>query len=211
MGEKNNVPDLPSLMKVVQDHQQQLKDLQGVSAPLQQVAEAVGVAKSNKTPRATWSLGLSDSETDDTLPQDKETDEFLALFNEKPGSSEIHDDDSMELADILKDVEQPLTFGPLRMPKIAEAFTKTASRPLNKENATKIRESIKIPDNCKQFTVPKMNAEIWAQLPTGSRITDIQWQQVQQTMSTGLTALAVIADEVGKNSSGLSVAAKTRF
>lgn len=67
----------------------------------------------------------------------------------------------------MKDIEGSIEYGPDLLPQISEGFSKTVSRPLTKETASKLKDQIKIPSNCKGFAVPKMNSEIWAHLPTG--------------------------------------------
>lgn len=93
-------------------------------------------------------------------------------------------------------MEGTIEYGPDVMAQIAEGFVKTVIRPLSKESASNIKDKFKVPGNCKQFNVPKINPEIWNHLPPQSKMTDIKYQQIQQTLSQGLVGLARIAQEV---------------
>lgn len=111
----------------------------------------------------------------------------------------------------MKDIEGSIEYGPDLLPQISEGFSKTVSRPLTKETASKLKDQIKIPSNCKGFAVPKMNSEIWAHLPTGARLADIQTQQVQQSISFGLITMAEIANEVATHSNEIPQEVKKRI
>jgi hypothetical protein len=100
----------------------------------------------------------------------------------------------------LKDVEDNVEYGPELLTQVAEGFSKTTARPLTKETASKLKEQLKIPSNCKGFVVPKMNMEIWNNLPNNARIADLKIQQMQQSISFGLITIATIANEAAKRS-----------
>jgi hypothetical protein len=87
--------------------------------------------------------------------------------------------------------------------KVAEGFTKTIRRPLTKESVNKLKENMLVPSNCKGFSVPKMNLEIWRTLPSHARLTDVKHQQNQQVLSYGLITLARIADGLATRKSEL--------
>lgn len=106
------------------------------------------------------------------------------------------DTTAQEIDEILKDVAQPESFGPELSSKVADAFSNTTKRPLNKELFSKLRDKIKVPANCKSFQVPKMNPEIWRVLPSQPRLFDVQNQQTQQALSAGLSSFALIAESV---------------
>lgn len=104
-----------------------------------------------------------------------------------------------DLNELLKDVEGTIEYGPEVKSQIAEGFVKTAMRPLSKDSSLNMKEKLKIPSNCKQFQVPKINAEIWNHLPTPSKMADIKYQQIQQSLTQGLVGLTRIAHEVVSN------------
>jgi hypothetical protein len=90
-------------------------------------------------------------------------------------------------------------FGPTLLQNVSYGFSKTAAQPLTKESRTNIRDKIKVPENCKEFIVPRVNTEIWKLLPAQAKIQDIEQQQIQQTLSAGLSSLAYIANNVATN------------
>lgn len=71
----------------------------------------------------------------------------------------------MELETLLQDMEKTIDFGPAVMQNVSIGFVKTAVRPLTKETKSNLKERIKIPENCKEFIVPKVNGELWRLLP----------------------------------------------
>jgi len=89
-----------------------------------------------------------------------------------------------------------VVYGPDLLSHIAEGFGKTISRPLKKKTSEKLRNLLQVPGNCKGFVAPKMNPEIWRNLPASARITDIKIQQIQQGMSYALISLSNIANEI---------------
>lgn len=85
------------------------------------------------------------------------------------------------------------------MSNVGIGFLKTVSRPLTKESKTSLKEKIKIPENCKEFLVPKVNPEIWKLLPSMAKIQDIKQQQMQEVLSLSLASLTSIANTVATN------------
>lgn len=127
-------------------------------------------------------------------PNDNDFDAMLdSITNAKDT-----DDSAAELADVLADVEKTIEYGSDIKPGIADAFIKTISRPLSKDTKEKLKKELLIPSNCRLLTPPKMNSEIWMNLPTRSRLADLHSQQVQQSLATGIATLATISDEIAK-------------
>lgn len=121
------------------------------------------------------------------------------------------DNEDPELLELLEDIEKENNYGPSISANIAEAFDRTAQRSISKENMEKLKANLKIPDNCKSFTVPKVNSEIWQNLRTRSRIMDLKLQQNQAGLSTALSALAQISDEVAKSAKLMPKEAATKI
>lgn len=97
---------------------------------------------------------------------------------------------------LLEDIEKGTDLGPEISKPVAESFLKTISRPLSKESKTKLRDNLKTPINCKEFVPPKVNNEIWRIIPSTARLLDVKQQQTQQALGTGLTALAMITNQI---------------
>lgn len=103
-----------------------------------------------------------------------------------------------EVLNSLADIEEADELGPAVGQLLADAYNKTMTRPLSKENKERLKQELKIPENCSTFRVPKMNTEIWNRLPQRARLTDIKYQQLQQTLSLGMTVLVKMSDEISK-------------
>ncbi|ODM91716.1 hypothetical protein Ocin01_14965 [Orchesella cincta] len=103
-----------------------------------------------------------------------------------------------EIKNALADIEESDELGPAVGPFLAEAYNRTISRPLSKDNAEKLKLGLKIPENCSNFRVPKMNPEMWNNMPQEARIVDLKHQQLQQTLSQGLTVLVKMCDELSQ-------------
>lgn len=101
-----------------------------------------------------------------------------------------------EVQILLEDIEKGTELGSEISTSVAESFIKTISRPLSKESKLKLRENLKTPSNCKEFVPPKVNNEIWRLIPSQARLLDVKQQQTQQALSTGLTALALITNQI---------------
>jgi len=56
-----------------------------------------------------------------------------------------------------------------------------------------------IPENCKEFSSPKVNPEIWRLLPQQAKIGDLKSQQSQQVLGSTLATFASIASLVAEN------------
>ncbi|CAL8080391.1 unnamed protein product [Orchesella dallaii] len=140
---------------------------------------------------------------DNNSQHDSHEDGFnnmMKHLDEDGGQDDVPLEDDPEILKALEDVEQCDDFGPSIVSHVAEAFTKTATRLLSKETAENIKKGIKIPENCKVFRVPKVNPEIWQNLRTRARISDIKLQQVQYSLSASLTTIALMSDEIAKSS-----------
>ncbi|OXA42207.1 hypothetical protein Fcan01_23311 [Folsomia candida] len=164
-----------------------------------QIKQLLGQSGSRKTYFPDQcSTTLSDEDDEDHHDQNKESDMFVEQFNnESDTSADINEEN--DLNELLKDVEGTIEYGPEVKSQIAEGFVKTAMRPLSKDSSLNMKEKLKIPSNCKQFQVPKINAEIWNHLPTPSKMADIKYQQIQQSLTQGLVGLTRIAHEVVSN------------
>ncbi len=114
-----------------------------------------------------------------------------------------------ELTELLNVLEKPTEFGVDISHQVAEGVNKALTRQLSKDTATKMKENFKVPGNCKSFIIPKMNTEIWNQLPTSARVIDLQHQHTQQGLSFGLIALSNIADKIVSSGCKIDQDAKT--
>lgn len=109
-------------------------------------------------------------------------------------------DEDPSILEMFQDVEKNVEYGQELAQYVADGFQKTVTRPLSSETSNTLKENFKVPSNCKPFVVPKMNPEIWGQLDSRSRVTDLKYQQLQQTMSYGLVSLTNIANFIATRS-----------
>lgn len=98
-----------------------------------------------------------------------------------------------------QDKEKTLELGPNVATQVAEGFKNVIKRPLSKQTLDSLTEKLKIPANCVELQIPKMNTEIWAHLPTKVKMNDLSLQSCQQNMAFGLIALANIGNIVACN------------
>lgn len=98
-------------------------------------------------------------------------------------------------------MEETVDYGPAINEKLAEGFARAASTHMSKEafDSIKIKEHGKIPTNCKALQVPRVNPEIWGNLPVKGRVTDVKSQNMQQNLSLGMCSLAAVANELVKS------------
>lgn len=88
-------------------------------------------------------------------------------------NNELQIDGNMcQIEELLADIEKGADLGPEISQNVAESFLKTISRQLSKESKAKLRETLKTPSNCKQFSPPKINNEIWKIIPSQARLQD---------------------------------------
>jgi len=114
------------------------------------------------------------------------------------------DAEASDLDILLADIEKAEDYGPALSSKVAEGFMKTLERPLSKETVNSLKLKSKIPENCKIFAVPKMNSEIWTQLPAQAKISDLKNQTHLKSLSLALSSLSRIAEIAAKSSSNQS-------
>lgn len=191
--------------------EQLIAQMQKQKEALEQLQSLPGIVQSLKQ-------RLSDNSSQDNLPfevasvksqehhdsdiQSDDGNEFEALMSAAKVDQDNLEDGEIEegISAILQDVEKDVEYGPALVETVAQSFVKTVSRKLKKETASQLRENVKIPENCKAFLAPKMNKEVWRTLPSHARLEDVRKQQLQSVMSTSLSALAMIADTVTRNS-----------
>ncbi|OXA46450.1 hypothetical protein Fcan01_18847 [Folsomia candida] len=167
MADKPDSNSLSEVLAKMNEHDEALKALKSMPEMISKLSEAVGIAGSSgedkEIKKSTWSLGLSDEETEDDICN--------KMIN---GDSEKEQDrEDPEIEGLLQDIEKETDFDEDLLPQVAEGFGKTVLRPLTKESKEKLKISLKIPNNCKQFN-----------------------QQLQHTLSASLAALSKIANIV---------------
>lgn len=115
----------------------------------------------------------------------------------------LTDEKDEQLDDLLKDISDKVEYGPPLIANVSSSFTKTVTRPLSKETKSALAERMKIPENCKEFSAPKVNSEIWRLLPSHAKISDVKHQQTQQMLGIGLSAFANMANTLAANKNNI--------
>lgn len=200
---------LRSLTTSVSSHEETLRSLKSVPTILQTMATKMGVpvdgndvqndVQSDCSQNDRSMLGNSEGSNDDFISQ---------MINQDITNDEdnVLDD---ELMQALKDCEKGLEVGPEVLKSVADAYNRTVRRPLSKETVTGLTEKMKIPANCKDLMVPKVNAEIWTHLPTKAKLNDLSLQSLQQIIGFALTSLTVASNEIANQARSQAMQSKT--
>lgn len=104
---------------------------------------------------------------------------------------------------LLSSYENEIEYGPELSHKISNGFVNAVTKLPTKEISDAVKERAKIPVNCKQMCVPKVNPEIWANIPVRARVVDVKAQQLQQHLSIALVNMSRIANIVIERSKDL--------
>jgi len=81
---------------------------------------------------------------------------------------------------------------------MANKFDSIARQSISKEKSDDLLKKTLAPVNCKILAVPKVNSEIWAQLPSNIKTNDLKSQRLQQATLGGLIGVAKAADTISK-------------
>lgn len=108
-----------------------------------------------------------------------------------------------EILALLNSEEKDDAFGPSVNPAVALRMQKILEATINKEALEKIKQKLPTPDNCQFLSVPKVNPELWSQLPQKSKLFDARMQHTQQLSSKQLTVFSLIVNEITKSSKSI--------
>lgn len=193
------INQLGSLTTSVSRHEATLESLKGVPDMLKAMASQMGVP-----------LNASDHESEQEEHHGNDGSFSIEEHNEDNDCIEKmlqHDQDlngpdfemSSDLIAALKDCEKGQEVGPEVSKAVAEAYNRTVKRQMAKDTYTDLLSKVKIPANCKSLIVPKVNGEIWNHLPTKSKLADLGYQSIQQSIGYAITALAVSSNEIARH------------
>ncbi|OXA40057.1 hypothetical protein Fcan01_25143 [Folsomia candida] len=189
------------LSQSVKNHEVALEALKDVPKILNELSKKFKINQGAEQPpgKSSWSLGLSDEENEEDADLNNIIDTKSDQGSDLNNITDTDNDNNMELETLLQDMEKTIDFGPAVMQNVSIGFVKTAVRPLTKETKSNLKERIKIPENCKEFIVPKVNGEIWRLLPAQAKVSDIKQQQNQLVLSQGLSTLTTISNVIASN------------
>lgn len=189
------VNQLGLLTQSVSRHEQTLESLKNVPLLLTTMANQMGIPIPSTSAEAASSE--ADDDREDDLSFSSDIDFVSKMINQAGGGPHEEEENLNEdLLSAFKDCEKGLEVGPEVGTTVAEAYNRTVTRPLSKETITGLNSKMKVPGNCKSLLTPKVNSEIWGNLPTKAKITDLGLQALQQSVSYAIASLAISSNEI---------------
>lgn len=79
---------------------------------------------------------------------------------------------------------------------VANSFDRMVTHRPTKEKIEKWNKDLKPPENCKTLAVPRVNPEIWPQLKSRSRSSDLNYQQHATYISQAQIVVSRMADKI---------------
>ncbi|XP_035712891.1 uncharacterized protein LOC118437705 [Folsomia candida] len=114
------------------------------------------------------------------------TDLFTSIVDKSPNDESADQNIEIEnpiVEEILNSNQSEDEYGPPLGLKVAAAFKRLIAQPASKEHIDQNKIKLKIPENIKEMRAPKVNCEIWTQLPKKAQVIDASQQFVQQFVS----------------------------
>jgi hypothetical protein len=147
--------------------------------------------------------GCSDQHVENDIDGDGDMNELMRELTDSLAKNNDADlngkaEPINELEHIFDSQDGPEEFGEPLSEKVAAFFGKIPNQTLTKENMQRLREMYKVPINSKILGVPKVNPEIWSNLPHAIKQSDARYQFQQQYISRAIVAQAEIADRLIK-------------
>lgn len=137
-------------------------------------------------------VGTKNSQNDDdvSLYGDSDLDE-----DESEGKGDNADnDDLLDLISIALDASEEK--GPNISEKLAKIMNESYQSELSTEKRKEIGQKYKIPGNCTEIIVPKLNTEIWTKLKSNAKRSDIRMSALQDTLNRASSAILVSANDL---------------
>jgi hypothetical protein len=94
-------------------------------------------------------------------------------------------------------------YGPDAPELIAKAFQRAVTVGTTKEQVEDFKQRYKPPQNAKELGVPKVNREIWGQLPRRAQTSDAASQYIQQHISRALVAQVQLVELITESARAL--------
>lgn len=115
---------------------------------------------------------------------------------EHPQVNDHGDVDGSLLKELDESLDQNEATGPPVQTQLAEIANKRWGQNLNPERIKMLNERYSTPANCTNMTPIRVNPEIWKQLTSSKRKTDLQLSNLQETVRKVATAILQTADEL---------------
>ena len=107
------------------------------------------------------------------------------------------------LNDIESILESSEATGENIQPKLADIANKRWGRKMAPDKLKEIISKHPTPANCTAMIIPQVNPEIWAQMKSHKKRTDLRISNIQQSLQKATTATLRAGDEILKTSTGL--------
>ena len=157
-----------------------------------------------------------DVDNEDRLSVDAVSDidsDIRLLTRESDAQPQVNDHGELDenlLMELDESLDQKEAIGPPVQKQLAEIANKRWGQNLTPERVKMLNERYSTPANCTNMTPIKVNPEIWKQLTSAKRKTDLQLSNLQETVATAIlqTADELLPqnkDDVAKNLAARSI------
>ncbi|CAB3979740.1 Hypothetical predicted protein [Paramuricea clavata] len=143
-----------------------------------------------------------DADNEDRLSVDAVSDidsDIRLLTRESDAQPQVNDHGNLD-ENLLKELDESLdqkeAIGPPVQKQLAEIVNKRWGQSLTPERVKMLNERYSTPANCTNMTPIRVNSEIWKQLTSAKRKTDLQLSNLQETVRRVATAILQTADEL---------------
>jgi hypothetical protein len=182
-------------------------------------------ANDDMTAHANASTSHPISDGEEELPPSQEEDEHLSLSlpstssSVKTGEKQADEPEPEKTAPQLEEEEgfasmfSPDTdIGGTIRADVAKSFNSALVDVLEDKKVQDAMAKHKIPENCPDLLVPRVNGRIWANIKPRTRSMDLKLQRVQKPLIKGLTAIAKLDQKLSEDvKEGLLLVAHANF
>ena len=144
-------------------------------------------------------LSVPESGTSTRLP-DSSFDPTATILAEKGPAAQSNRSQTLESSETLLPsiFEETESFGPKVVDIIAERRNDSCSKKPLDTKLKELQDKYKTPENCKVLCVPKVNLELWHDLPRATRTRDLGLQEVQKNIIKSGQPMLLLFDTVVK-------------
>ena len=128
-------------------------------------------------------------------------DDVVSLFGDEAGQNELLlDNEEVNNDDLLSQITTSLSSSDEAGPPVSDKLSRLVNDKFETEYTVEKRKEIvqkyKIPSNCNELFVPRVNTEIWTKLNANSKRSDIRMSVLQDTLVKVSSALIVTVDDL---------------
>lgn len=128
-------------------------------------------------------------------------DDAISLFSGEDSQNELQlEDEEVNNDDLLSEITTSLSSSDEAGPPVSDKLSKLVNDKFQTEYTVEKRKEIvqkyKVPSNCHELYVPKVNSEIWGKLNANSKRSDIRTSVLQDTLVKVSGAIIVTVDDL---------------